>query len=260
VDELSVGNESEGNGVDEAPEGNESEGNGVDEASAGNKSEGNGVYEAPEENALEVVSDGNKRGPSRPLFTNAVWDFRLKYSMTNDDIIYYLLSTAVEGNNPRELMESTPQSKTRSLNLFAIEVSRTSVSKYYYLCQFCDGMCGKIISIEIDRHTAIVQNVKSQVVHSNMLMKRSWFRGKEYNSIIDEAIQEHKKLILEFGKINLLNPFRVRPEQVLPYMRYFVAEFLMDRINHTLTSSGYGCKVSEIYYRETGQDPEWQHP
>jgi hypothetical protein len=180
--------------------------------------------------------------------------------MTNNDIVYYLLSTTVEGNNPRELIQSTTRTKVGSLNLFAIEVSRTSVSQYFYLCQFCDEKCGQIISIAIDRHTAIVENIKSNVVQSKMLMKRSWFLGKEYNSMPDEAIEEQKKLILEFEKINLLNPFRVKPEQVLPYMRYFVAKFLMDRINHTLTSSGYGCKVSEIYYRETGQDPQWQHP
>jgi hypothetical protein len=270
ADEASQGNgvdeTSEGNGMDKASEENgadeASQGNGADAASVGseldNASEGDEADEALKENGLDVISDGNKM--HSPLFTSTVWNFRHKYSMTNNDIIYYLVSTSAEGNNPRELIHSTYESKARSINLFAIEVSRTSVSKFYYLCQFCDQMCAKITSISIDRETAIIKNIKSSIVRSKMLLERSWILRKEYKSPDDSLRTEMDKVILEFGKIDLLNPFRVRPEQVLHYMRYFVAKFLMDRINHTLTSSGIECKLSEIYYRETGQDPAWKHP
>jgi hypothetical protein len=80
---------------------------------------------------------------------------------------------------------------------------------------------------------------------------------------MDASSKEDKEFESEFKDIAKSNPFRIRPENISQHMGWFGAYTLLNRMNKSNKTWGdkpYACKLSSVYYKESGSESGLTHP
>jgi hypothetical protein len=85
-------------------------------------------------------------------FPSELWEAGMQFTSSYNDVRYYLLSRHPKDCNYRDLLISFPPN-IRNLNPLAVDMGTLNSSKYYFLCQFCDEFCDRLIEIAMTRET-----------------------------------------------------------------------------------------------------------
>jgi hypothetical protein len=198
-----------------------------------------------------------------PLFTTVLWDFGLDLRSSCGRLAYYLLSVPAGESRVRERITTSQWSRENSLNLYAVDLSKNGASEYYFICQLCEPTCRNVKSIPINRTIAYNETVKSEIIRSSITKERDWAVRSDYETYMDASSKEDTEFESEFKDIAKSNPFRIRPENISQHMGWFGAYTLLNRMNKSNKTWGdkpYACKLSSVYYKESGSESGLTHP
>jgi hypothetical protein len=177
-------------------------------------------------------------------FVSELWKAGIQFTSSYDDVNYYLLSRPPEHYNYRDLLISSFPSKSRSLNLFAINVDIGIPSKYYFLCQFCDKLCDDLSPIVIPRETFFNENLRSEFIKRDRLEKLTSQLDDKHMKMLDKSLSEGEwpnvpeTLHRKSSGVNL---------QRLELLKdLFVAAILFEQSNRTFQFQRSHCRVSRL--------------
>jgi hypothetical protein len=122
-------------------------------------------------------------------FPSELWKAGLQFTSSYNDISYFLLSIYSGGPNYRKGLISSKPSKTRSLNLFAVDVGNHRIpSKHYFMCQFCDNFCDGFKEIFLEPDTFLNDERRSNFIKPYALNTRTWHLDGENVGISDDKV------------------------------------------------------------------------
>jgi hypothetical protein len=123
-------------------------------------------------------------------FVSELWKAGMQFTSSYDDVSYYLLSRNQEDYNYRNALASSHLSKSRSLNLFAIDVDNGIPSEYYFLCQFCDQHCDQLREIPMTREQFLNEKLRSDFIKNYRLKKRTWKMDDKHMEMMEKSLSD----------------------------------------------------------------------
>jgi hypothetical protein len=201
-----------------------------------------------------------------PLFTTVLWDFGLDYRYSFGRLAYYLLSLPAGKSRVRQEITTSQSSRENSLNLYAVDLSKNGASEYYFICQYCNPTCEsqRVQNINITRKIAYNETVNSEIIRSSITKERDWAVRSDFETYMGASENEDTEFESQFKKIAKSNPFRIRPENISQHMGWFGAYTLLNRMNErnnkTWGDKPYACKMSSVFYKESGGQSDLAHP
>jgi hypothetical protein len=171
---------------------------------------------------------------------------------------YWMTSQSTEEPQPTTSLISSRWFKRWSFNLYQVVVSPdTRVSRYYFLCQFCDRNCRRMVPIEVSRSEAVSSGKSSNAFLSEYLERRTWDVYPFYISG-QKRRRSNAELISDLERMNMANPFDVQSENLSLYMKYFATKFVLDHTHSSINGEVTNCEMGTIYYRETRKKYMWE--
>jgi hypothetical protein len=187
--------------------------------------------------------DDDEHEPSSS-FLSELWKAGMQFTSSSDDVSYYLLSRQSEDPNYRDYLITSSLTKSRSLNLFAIDVGYGIPTKYYFLCQFCDDSCDEFEEIVIPRDTFFNEMLRSEFIQLDRLKKRTWHMDKKHMAMLDESIRGGKES--NVAEILHRKSSGVNIKQLELLKELFVADILFEQSNSTVQYGDNKCRVSRL--------------
>jgi hypothetical protein len=186
--------------------------------------------------------------PTRPSFLSEV--SKLARIQTTDTTTPYFWIKEEHGSEDTFThFATTDETKTQLINMYAVQVRKTEIAKYYFLCQFCDKHCEHVIPLLVPRQQVYEDVIRDGKLHPNAVDRRSWSIMDSYDDWFgDRRSQSHTR----YSDVDLTNPFRIRAGLVPSYLRFYVVKVLIESTNSTLRGSSQ-CRVGEILLRESGK-------
>jgi hypothetical protein len=186
--------------------------------------------------------------PTRPSFLSEVSKLA-KIQTTDTTTPYFWIKEEHGSEDTFEHFAPSVKTKTQFINMYAVQVRKTEIAKYYFLCQFCDPHCEQVIPLLVERQQVYDDVIRDGKLHPNAVDRRSWSIMDSY----DDWFEEYSESRTRYDDVDLTNPFRIRAGLVPSYLRFYTVKVLIEWTNSSLKGSSQ-CRVGEILIRETGKD------
>jgi hypothetical protein len=178
-------------------------------------------------------------------FPSELWKAGLQFTNSYNDISYFLLSGHSEGYNYRTALISSKLSKTRSLNLFAVDVGdHRKPSKYYFLCQFCDRVCDGFKEIVMPRETFLDENLRSEFIKEDVLKTRTWQLDDKHMELLDDSLRNDKSS--KFEEVLHRKSSETNLQQLALLKKLSVSEILFERTGNNIQWTQTKCRISRV--------------
>jgi hypothetical protein len=233
--------ESESEDDDEVKSHDEAESESEDDYADYDADEDDGFHSSLDKDFVSAVSSLAEEHTTEPMAIRYFW-------MTPE---------SAEEPQPKTSLISRKWFKRWSFNLYQVVVSPdTRVSRYYFLCQFCDQQCDRMVPIPVNRSEAVGMGKISKTFLSKVLKRRTWDVHRW--SQTDQLYEDNSKVISKLKQMDISNPFDIQSEHLSSYTEYFATKFILDHTNSRLIGKETSCRVGTIYYRETRKEKKWR--
>jgi hypothetical protein len=196
---------------------------------------------------------------SRLSFPSELWKAGLQFTNSYDDISYLLLSKHPEDYNYRDSLISSRKSKTRSLNLFAVDVGDHHFpSKYHFMCQFCNELCKGFEEIAMEDAKFLDEKGRSEFIRQHALKKRTWKLDYRYEDLLNDPSMEGR--VSGFQETVHRKSSEVNLEQLALLKKLFVVEILFERTENIIGRDHSKCRMSSLKIDHSELDIDFHVP
>jgi hypothetical protein len=201
-------------------------------------------------------SDGEE---SRFSFPSQLWKAGLQFTNSYNDISYLLLSKHPEDDNYRDFLISSRKSKTRSLNLFAVDVAdHRYSSKYYFLCQFCDESCEGFEESTISDAEFLDEKKRSKFIEKNALKKRTWQLDSQYEHLLHDSSKDGK--LSHVQEVVHRQSSEVDLKELALLKKLFIVEILFERKENIIGKGRSKCRMSRLTIDHSELNTDFHDP
>jgi hypothetical protein len=188
--------------------------------------------------------------PTRPSFLSEVSKLA-KIQTTDTTTPYFWIKEEHGSEDTFEPFATTEETKTQFINMYAVQVRKTEITKYFFVCQFCDEHCQKVVPLEVSREYVYKDVIREGKLHPNAVERRIWTLHDSY----DESLygEYYLQFLKGFHAVNIADPFRISAELVPSYLRFYIVKVLLEVTNSSLKGKHDHCHVGEILIREPGK-------
>jgi hypothetical protein len=191
---------------------------------------------------------------TRPSFLSEVSKLA-KIQTTDTTTPYFWIKEEHGSEDTFTHFATTKETKTQFINMYAVQVRKTEITKYFFLCQFCTEQCEQVIPLSVKRQQVYDDVIRDGKLHPNAVDRRTWSLMDTSDDWFDESNSQY---FSQYNKVDLSSPFRISAGLVPSYLRFYTVKVLIELTNSSLNGSSQ-CRVGKLLIRETGKGWSMNH-
>jgi hypothetical protein len=191
---------------------------------------------------------------TRPSFLSEVSKLA-KIQTTDTTTPYFWIKEEHGSEDTFTHFATTEETKTQFINMYAVQVRKTEIAKYFFLCQFCDEECEQVVPLLVPREQVYDDVIRDGKLHPNAVDRRTWSLKDTSDDWYSEGNSQY---VAEYNKVDLSNPFRISAGLVPSYLRFYTVKVLIELTNSSLKGSSQ-CRVGRLLIKETGKGWSMNH-